>query len=170
MEGNMNFKTPIHCLKGIFTIAFLFTSTFLLSENTSQEKEKIISVVKQFFDVLESRDVNHAKKILIPEGFSFSLRKDGKEDSISSSSLQQMINTLPDIKDKYKEIMSNPKIFINDSIAILWADYKFFINDKLSHGGVDAFSLIKIDNHWKIAGIIYTVESQNKKDKIPSSH
>jgi hypothetical protein len=132
--------------------------TFLLSANAPGEKEKIISVVKQFFTVLESRSVKDAQEILIPKGVSISLREQEKGKTVRIINFQEFMDGFSNWKDNYKEIMSNPKVLIHNGIAVLWAEYKFYINGKFSHCGVDAFSLIKIDNNWKIASIIYTVE------------
>jgi hypothetical protein len=124
--------------------------TVFLSANTPNEKEKIVSVVKQFFAVLESRDVKDAQKILISEGVSISLREQEKGKTVRITNFQEFMDSFSNWKDNYKEIMSNPKVLIHKGIAVLWADYKFYINGKFSHCGVDAFSLIKIDNNWKI--------------------
>ena len=154
----MNFNVQTYFLKKGIMITFLLLGTVLLSANTPNEKEKIVSVVKQFFAVLESRDVKDAQKILIPKGVSISLRKEGKGETVRITNFQEFMDSFSNWKDDYKEIMSNPKVLMHDGIAVLWADYKFYINGKFSHCGVDAFSLIKTDNNWKIASIIYTVE------------
>ena len=162
----MNFKLQTNFLKRGTIISFLLMGTLLLSANAPGEKEKIISVVKQFFAVLESRDIKDAQKILIPEGVSISLREEGKGKTVKITNFQEFMDSFAKWKDNYKEIMSNPKVLIHNGIAVLWADYKFYVNGKFSHCGVDAFSLIKIDNHWKIASIIYTVE----KGVAPPTH
>jgi len=157
----MNSKHQTYFLKSGIIITFLLMGTLLLGAVTPGEKEKIISVVKQFFAVLESRDVKDAQKILIPEGVSISLREEGKGETVRIINFQEFMDSFSNWKDDYKEIMSNPKVLIHNGIAVLWADYKFYVNGKFSHCGVDAFSLIKIDNNWKIASIIYTVEKSS---------
>jgi hypothetical protein len=154
----MNFNVQTYFLKRGIIITFLLLGTILPGANTPDEKEKIVSVVKQFFAVLESRDVKDAQKILIPKGVSISLREEGKGETVRITNFQEFMDSFSKWKDNYKEIMSNPKVLIHNGIAVLWADYKFYVNGKFSHCGVDAFSLIKTDNNWKIAGIIYTVE------------
>ena len=41
-------------------------------------------------------------------------------------------------------------------IAIVWCDYEFLIDSKLSHKGVDVFQLFYSDNGWKIIQICDT--------------
>ena len=141
-----------------FLLIFFYAPA--MSADISVEKKQIIKVVNQFFEVLASRDVNVAKQIVIPEGCSFSIREQNGVKVVKSSNFQGFLDNLPNPKAKYKEVMEDPKILLHRGIAVLWAKYRFFINDKFSHCGVDAFSLMKTDKGWKIASIIYTVEKK----------
>jgi len=49
---------------------------------------------------------------------------------------------------------------VHEGIAVVWTPYEFHVNGEFSHCGVDAFSLVRIDGQWKIAGIVYTVERE----------
>jgi hypothetical protein len=160
MEENMNFKTqPNFWRRGAgITLLLLVLSVLMLSAKAPDEEGKVVSIVEQFFTVLESRDIKLAKKILIPEGSYFSIREKGNDVLLKHSNFQEFVKSLPNSKENYKEIMRNPKVLIHDRIAVLWADYNFYRDGKFSHCGVDAFSLVKTENGWKIAGIIYTVE------------
>jgi hypothetical protein len=40
----------------------------------------------------------------------------------------------------------------------VWAPYDLWVNKKFSHCGVDVFTLIKTNQGWKIASLVYTVE------------
>lgn len=154
----MHFKTRTNARRIGSGIMLFFTAALLLGAKGPGEEEKIISVVNRFFAAMESRSAADAKKILIPEGFSFSIREEGKGALLKTSSFQAFMDSLPHLKEQYKETMTNPKVLIHDRIAVLWADYKFYRDGKFSHCGVDAFSLVKTDDGWKIAGVIYTVE------------
>jgi len=158
MEENMNFKTQTNFLRRGTGVILLFMAVMFLSAKTADEERKIVSVVKQFFTVLELRDAALAKEILIPEGVYFSIREKGNDALVKNSNFQEFIYSLPNSKENYKEIMRNPKVLIHGRIAVLWANYTFYRNGKFSHCGVDAFSLLKTKNGWKIAGIIYTIE------------
>lgn len=154
----MHFKTRTNARRIGSGIILFFTAVLLPGAKGAGNEEKIISVVNRFFAVMESRSAADAKKILIPQGFSFSIREEGKDALLKTSSFQAFMDSLANLKEHYKETMTNPKVLIHDRIAVLWADYKFYRDGKFSHCGVDAFSLIKTDDGWKIAGVIYTVE------------
>ena len=141
----------------IFTAIFFFFNFSTFGSKPTDEQQ-VTSVVDSFFKVLENQDIDLAKKILLTGGSNFSIRETGNRKTLKHTVFTEVINSLGKSKKKYREIIFSPKVLIHKDIAIVWAKYKFYIDGKFSHCGVDSFSLIKTENNWKIAGIIYTVE------------
>ena len=57
----------------------------------------------------------------------------------------------------WNEKIWNTEIKIDDNLAQVWTDYAFYVDDKFSHCGVDAFQLTKgNDGRWKIVHLIDT--------------
>jgi len=52
--------------------------------------------------------------------------------------------------EPYAEEIWNMKIQIDGDLAQVWCDYAFFVGNKFSHCGVDAFQLHKSNEGWKI--------------------
>jgi hypothetical protein len=156
----MKYKSKKYCLRkgSVFTLFLLITLVIFGSEPT--EEQQVISVVKQFFKVLETRDTDLARTILLQSGSNFSIREEGNKKILKHTGFGDVINSLKKNRSKYREMIFSPTILIHKDIAILWAKYRFYIDGKFSHCGVDSFSMIKIDNKWKIAGIIYTIEKK----------
>jgi len=55
----------------------------------------------------------------------------------------------------------NEKIFstniqIDQIMAHVWTDYKFFLDDQFIHCGVNSFQLVKLNSKWKIVHLIDT--------------
>ncbi|UCH92371.1 MAG: nuclear transport factor 2 family protein [Candidatus Aminicenantes bacterium] len=125
-------------------------------------KKKNISVVQRFLDMLGTRDVSKADEILMPGGLSASWRQQEGEGEgegvVKIRPFKELTDSLPGEKSKYKEVMTDPKVLIHKGIGVLCTGYKFYIDGKFSHGGIDIFSLIRAPGGWKIAGIVYTVE------------
>jgi hypothetical protein len=55
-----------------------------------------------------------------------------------------------------EERITHYDIKIDDPMASVWADYEFYLNEKVLHIGVDAFQLFKSANGWKIIQICDT--------------
>ncbi len=58
--------------------------------------------------------------------------------------------------DVWNEPIWNEKIEIDGPLAQVWVDYAFYITNKFSHCGVDAFHLIKMGGKWKIFHLVDT--------------
>jgi hypothetical protein len=47
-------------------------------------------------------------------------------------------------------------IQVDESMGHVWTPYEFYVNGKSSHKGVNAFTLFKKDNTWKIVRLVDT--------------
>jgi hypothetical protein len=47
----------------------------------------------------------------------------------------------------------NPVVFIDDDIAMVWAQYDFLIDGKAYHWGTNNLSLLKQNGHWRVSAI-----------------
>lgn len=61
----------------------------------------------------------------------------------------------------YDERIAFTKILIDDNLASVWTDYKFYIGEKFSHCGVNSFQLVKVNDSWKIVYLIDTRRKDN---------
>ncbi|MES2810700.1 MAG: nuclear transport factor 2 family protein [Bacteroidota bacterium] len=66
-------------------------------------------------------------------------------------------------KGVYDERITFGDIKIDGELASVWTPYKFYLDDKFSHCGVDFFQLMKTSEGWKI---IYLVDTR-RKDNCP---
>jgi len=75
-----------------------------------------------------------------------------------TSNHQDYIKGLSSGADVQQERIWDPVIKIHKTIAMVWAPYDIHVNGKFTHCGIDAFSLIKLEEGWKIAGTVFTME------------
>jgi hypothetical protein len=81
----------------------------------------------------------------------------------------------PENPDEFIKVVGTPhkgvwdeRIVITDvkidgDLASVWAPYKFYLDDKFSHCGVDVFQLMKTATGWKI---IYVVDTRRKDNCV----
>ncbi len=139
----------------IFFLSLLLLPNLILSQS---EEKIIIEIVQQFFDAMESRDTAMAKSVLISEGQFFSIRENNSNIKINKTTHSNFIKKLTTSTEPIREIMHDPVVLIHKQVAIVWTKYEFYKNEEFSHTGVDAFSLLKTSDGWRIAGIIYNIE------------
>lgn len=51
-----------------------------------------------------------------------------------------------------------PEVRISGPLAMVWLPYDFYVDNKWSHCGVDAFTLLKTTKGWRIATVVWSVE------------
>jgi hypothetical protein len=132
----------------------------VIAQEESDEDE-ILVVVQKFFDSMAARDTSMARKILLIDGQYYGIREDLDGSYIKRKKHLDYIEELSEIEDEYVERIWNPTVMVHGRIAVVWAQYDFHINGEFTHCGVDAFTLIKTRDGWKIAGIIYTIEPED---------
>lgn len=64
-------------------------------------------------------------------------------------------------KGTWDERVTFDVIKIDGDLASVWAPYKFYLDDKFSHCGVDVFQLMKTATGWKIIYIVDTRRTGN---------
>lgn len=122
------------------------------------EEEAVITAVRKFFSAMSARDTSATLEVLLAEGQYFSIREDSSQISIRNTTHTEYLNKLATSKENWLEKMREPKVMVHDRVAILWTKYDFSRSGQFSHCGVDAFSLLKTAEGWKIVGFIYNVE------------
>lgn len=142
-----------------FSLSVFAVLVFLLSGSCtrvqSDDEKAIITAVEHAFLAMAVKDSAAARAVMLPDGLFFSVGEDG---TIRTQTHQEFFEGLAVATSDLLERMWNPEVFIHGRIALLWAPYDFHRNGEFRHCGVDAFSLIKTQQGWKIAGTIYTVE------------
>lgn len=68
--------------------------------------------------------------------------------------LKSMAAIPPEVK--FEERLLSWQILEDGTMAQVWTPYEFYVNGKLSHRGVNSFSLAKIGGEWKITYLIDT--------------
>ena len=54
------------------------------------------------------------------------------------------------------ERLANAVIHVDGNLANVWVDYWFYVGDRFSHCGVDAFLLAKLGGTWRIFSVVDT--------------
>lgn len=144
------------------TIVAMATMTAMLNSpaaaQSAADREAILGTVQAFFDTMTAKDVEGARKILMPQGRFHAVRM--RDGNIRSFSNEEYFADLQAAKQTMRERIWNPEVRVRGAIATVWTPYDFWIDGKYSHCGIDAFDLVKTDEGWKIAGGSYTLEEK----------
>jgi len=140
-----------------FIIILMFAG---LSSNAQQQD--VQKTIESFFEAFHQKDTIKLKSVcsdkLILQSISESVTKGNK---LSEENIKEFYKSIASIPSnlKFEEKILNYNIQIDGSMAHVWTPYEFYLNDKLSHSGVNAFTLFKEKDSWKI---IYLIDTRRK--------
>jgi hypothetical protein len=134
-------------------LLFLFIPIIFFGQDI--QKEKLKTVVKTFFEGFHNKD-----SLLIASVIdrSFDLNSTSfKEDNgvlrnVSRDNFISAVISRPE-SPVWKEKLLSFNIKIDGPLANVWVDYEFWLDDKLSHCGVNSIHLLKKKSGWKIFNI-----------------
>jgi hypothetical protein len=126
------------------------------------QKKEVQEVIDNFFVAFHQKDTIKLKLVcsdkLILQSISESTTKGNKLSDESVKEFYKSIAAIPS-NVTFKEKILSYFIQIDGSMAHVWAPYEFYFNDKLSHSGINTFTLFKENHYWQI---IYLIDTRRK--------
>ena len=141
--------------------SFLFISIFFgsFSVFAQSPEEQIKKTIATFFEGMYTRDTLLLKNTLHTDCTLKTVVIKNDQPAILKSetmgAFYKSISTIPK-NVSLEERLLNHNILVDEALAEDWTPYEFYVNEKLSHKGTNSFTLVKIDNAWKIIAIIDT--------------
>ncbi|MFW0735608.1 nuclear transport factor 2 family protein [Flavobacterium sp. T12S277] len=141
---------------------FCMVSLLFLGLSVNAQQQEVQKSIENFFEGFHQRDTLKMKAVcadkLILQSISESATKGNKLTDEKASAFYKSIATIPS-NIKFTEKILSYTIQIDGTMAHVWAPYQFYVNDKLSHSGVNTFTLFKEKETWKI---IYLIDTRRK--------
>lgn len=139
-----------------FSIFFAGPTPLLLGNN---DTVLIKSCINQMFEGMAAFDSSMVHRSFA-DGFLLRSVIKSKDGTIivreeSGDSFLKIIGTKkPGVR--YAERLLSYTILIDGDMAIVWTPYHFYLTDIFSHCGVNAFTVVKLPEGWKILSITDT--------------
>ena len=128
------------------------------SANSQAQNQEIQKVVDTFFEAFHAKDTLKLQALCEETMILQSISENAKGTKLSNEKPQVFFKSIASIPAelKFQEKILSYSIQVDGSMAHAWTPYEFYVNGKLSHKGVNAFTLFKKDNIWKIVHLIDT--------------
>jgi hypothetical protein len=141
-------------------LLLLFVYSFIGARAQSQKDSlEIMQSINNFFLGMKIKDTVLLKAQILPSIKYFRTFNKDKNGftKIDSTPVSLFIATIgKDKENSFDERIFNPTIKVNDVLATVWVDYEFWYNGKKSHTGVNAFTMLLVNNKWQIAAVVDT--------------
>lgn len=144
-------------MRKIVLLIVLFTSAYSQAQN-----QEIQNVIETFFEAFHAKDTLKLKVLCDETMILQSINENIKGAKLSNEKPAAFFKSIASIPAelKFHEKILSCSIQIDESMAHAWTPYEFYVNGKLSHKGVNAFTLFKKDtpetSGWKIVHLIDT--------------
>lgn len=151
----------------VFLILTLFPMKMLFAQEAQENQEALAvqQVIEQLFNAMRTSDTTALRQVFHEDArLQTALQHpQTKATRLVTESIDNFIAQVgsphPEV---YDERILHYDIKIDRVMATVWTPYRFYIGDKFSHCGVNAFQLFKTtDAGWKI---IQIVDTRSKED------
>lgn len=123
----------------------------LEAQDRSAAEQEVLSVVQRLFDGMRAGDSAAVRATFAPDARLVSTGVRDGEPSMQSVPIDRFIEAVGQPHDEvWDEKIWDVEIRIDDNLATVWNQYAFFLGERFSHCGVDAFQLFKGSEGWLI--------------------
>ena len=122
------------------------------------EERAVMNVVQQLFDGVRARDTARMRATLHADA---RLVSSGVKDSVPTVTVEPVTAWLAGLPNArpgmlLDERLHNTVVKVDGGLASVWAEYTFYLGDKVNHCGVDTFHLVKTADGWRIIDLADT--------------
>ena len=145
-------------------LPFIFFLLAVLGKANAQTSDDAKKTIGEFFIAFHNQDTTALKALAYTDinMQSISIDKEGRT-VLHNTLYGEFLKSIASIPEstKFEERLTGYEVKSDNKMANVWTPYQFFINDKMSHCGVNNFQLISIDSTWKIFYIVDTRSTEN---------
>ena len=128
------------------------------------DEAAVKTTINQLFDAMKKADSTVLKPLFTTSARLQTVINKQGDVTVRDEAISMFINSIGKAKaGTLDERLSGMDIKIDGELATAWTPYVFYFQDKKSHCGVNAFTLVKMNEIWKIQTIIDT----RRKDNCP---
>lgn len=140
-------------------ISFLLILIFSISVNA--QNQEVQKTIETFFEAFHAKDTIKLKSICSDKIILQSIQENANGGKLSDEVASEFYKSIASIPANFnfQEKILSYSIQVDGTMAHAWTPYEFYINDKLSHNGVNSFTLFKENDVWKI---IYCIDTRRK--------
>ena len=139
----------------------IFFSFMVFTISLQAQNQEVQKTIETFFEGFHAKDTVKIKSVCSDKMLLQSIAENAKGAKLTDESVKEFytsIATIPANFDFQEKILSY-SIQVDGTMAHAWTPYEFYMNGKLSHKGVNAFTLFKENDMWKI---IYVIDTRRK--------
>ena len=126
------------------------------AQDAPADEEAVLATVTGFMTAFDAKDADAMIALLADDAYLAMIEEREGEDRSDSLNLAQLVTGLAAAPVSIAEPLDIRAVMVDGPVAMVWADYGFYMDGEQSHCGVDIFTLMRVEGEWKIATITYS--------------
>jgi len=153
--------------KIIGIVASLFLDTGALAQHTTNPAPEtpeagVQRTIQQLFDGMRKNDSTMVKATIGPKARLLTVMEKDGQTMVQETPFSEFVKSVGTPRGVLlDERLLRYEIRVDGPLATAWTPYEFYVGDKFSHCGVDAFQLCRTPDGWKIIQITDTRRKDN---------
>jgi hypothetical protein len=135
------------------TLLMLIFPSISLAQTVNDETE-LTKPVLQLFDAMRDHD---GDKLSSQFTSSALLQRATVSGAIKSTDIQKFATSISNAEKELNEVLLSVEVQSQGNLASVWTPYVFYVDQKVSHCGVNSFQLVETKDGWKIQYLIDNV-------------
>jgi hypothetical protein len=120
-------------------------------------EQEVRAVIDRLFDGMRAGDSAVVRSVFHPEAGLFTTAVRDGQPVLRADSVAAFVRAVGTPHDEvWDERIANVEIRVDDPLATAWMDYRFLLDGRFSHCGVNAFQLFRTPEGWRILQVTDT--------------
>jgi hypothetical protein len=147
-------------IRRVLVAVVLAVATASSARAEEEARAQVLATVQGFFDAMARKDAEAGVKLFVPEARFFSVRIEAGAPIVGTFTIEEGLRRWAESSEALLERIWSAEVRIHGRIATVWTPYDFHRDGKFSHCGIDAFDLVRTAEGWRLAGGVYTMETE----------
>ncbi|MEH0156272.1 nuclear transport factor 2 family protein [Limibacter armeniacum] len=138
------------------------TMNIFAQESKSEAEKEVVAVIQQLFDGMRAADSTAVGKTFHPDARMQTVVAKEGTIKLHTGSVEKFLTAIGTPHEEiYNEVIHDYDVRIDGELASVWTPYTFKLGENISHCGVNAFQLVKLDGKWLILQVTDTRHKEN---------
>jgi hypothetical protein len=124
------------------------------------------AVVDQLFLGMRMGSASMVRQVFAPDVRFAALDHSDGSAQIAAQSVDGFVRAVEVSGGAWNEQIYDVEVRVDDTVASVWAPYTFYLNDRISHCGVNSIELLRGAEGWKITQISDTRRTEACPDPL----
>src|SRR5690606_37287907 len=135
----------------VTVVVLLLVGTPITGSSQEDPAAEVGMVIEALFQAVRTGDAAAAAALFHPDAMMYSIAEQDGQPILRTDFAAGFIEAIGASRTQvWDERISGLEVRIDGRLATAWMEYQFFIDDVLSHCGVNAFQLFRGSSGWQI--------------------